>query len=99
MIIVLQMKGHITEALSYTQKDRHLALTLEIVKRELGDADKELKWLRSAASSSEKEYEQLQRKLDEIQMERETERWYSFQPWLVFVVMHIQFAILQLDVG
>ncbi|KAM3324431.1 E3 ubiquitin-protein ligase BRE1-like 2 isoform X1 [Capsicum chacoense] len=69
-----QMKGHITEALSYTQKDRHLALTLEIVKRELGDSDKELKWLRSAASSSEKEYEQLQRKLDEIQMERETER-------------------------
>ncbi|MCD9559977.1 hypothetical protein HAX54_018358 [Datura stramonium] len=47
-----QMKVHITEALSYTQEDRHLALILETVKRELGDADKELKWLRSAASSS-----------------------------------------------
>ncbi|KAK4371676.1 hypothetical protein RND71_007060 [Anisodus tanguticus] len=70
----IQMKVHITEALSYTQQDRHLALTLEIVKRELGDADKELKWLRSAASSADKEYDQLMRKLDEIQMERETER-------------------------
>ncbi|KAK4380726.1 hypothetical protein RND71_002588 [Anisodus tanguticus] len=70
----IQMKVHVTEALSYTQQDRHLALTLEIVKRELGDADKELKWLRSAASSADKEYDQLMRKLDEIQMERETER-------------------------
>ncbi|CAN4089766.1 unnamed protein product [Withania somnifera] len=69
-----QMKGHIAEALSYTHQDRHLALTLEIVKRELGDADKELKWQRSATSSAEKECEQLQRKLDEIQMERENER-------------------------
>lgn len=71
---MLQMKVHITEALSYTQEDRHLALLLETAKRELGDADKELKWLRSAASSAEKEYEQLQRKLGEIQMERVTER-------------------------
>lgn len=71
---MLQMRVHITEALSHTQEDRHLAFLLETAKRELGDADKELKWLRSAASSAEKEYEQLQRKLDEIQMELETER-------------------------
>ncbi|KAG5628492.1 hypothetical protein H5410_000209 [Solanum commersonii] len=69
-----QMKVHIMEALSYTQEDRHLALLLETAKRESGDAEKELKWLRSAAFSAEKEYEQLHRKLDEIQMERETER-------------------------
>lgn len=69
-----QMKVHITEALSYTQEDRHLALLLETTKRESGDAEKELKWLRSAALSAEKEYEQLHRKLDEFQKERETER-------------------------
>ncbi|XP_009801022.1 E3 ubiquitin-protein ligase BRE1-like 2 [Nicotiana tabacum] len=69
-----QMKVHITEALSYIQEDRHLAVTLETAKRELGDADKELKWLRSAASSADKEYEQLKRKLAEIGVELGTER-------------------------
>nr|XP_018631891.1 E3 ubiquitin-protein ligase BRE1-like 2 isoform X2 [Nicotiana tomentosiformis] len=69
-----QMKVHITEALSYIQDDRHLAVTLETAKRELGDADKELKWLKSAASSADKEYEQLKRKLAEIGVELGTER-------------------------
>ncbi|KAL7199237.1 hypothetical protein ACSBR2_021509 [Camellia fascicularis] len=68
------MKVCIDEALKSTQEDRHLAVNLEIAKWELADAEKELKWLKSAVSSSEKECEQIQRKMDEIQMELDSER-------------------------
>ncbi|GFZ20784.1 histone mono-ubiquitination 2 [Actinidia rufa] len=64
-----QMKVCISEALKSTQEDRHLAINHEITRWELADADKELKWLKSAVSSFEKEYEQIQRKTDEIQIE------------------------------
>ncbi|CAL5437774.1 unnamed protein product [Camellia sinensis] len=69
-----QMKVCIDEALKSTQEDRHLAVNLENAKWELADAEKELKWLKSAVSSSEKECEQIQRKMDEIQMELDSER-------------------------
>ncbi|KAK2976991.1 hypothetical protein RJ640_019211, partial [Escallonia rubra] len=69
-----QLKVYITEALKSTQEDRRLAVNLETVKWELADAEKELKWLKSAVSSSEKEYEQIQRKMDEIQNELDNER-------------------------
>ncbi|KAF5937159.1 hypothetical protein HYC85_024665 [Camellia sinensis] len=69
-----QMKVCIDETLKSTQEDRHLAVNLEIAKWELADAEKELKWLKSAVSSSEKECEQIQRKMDEIQMELDRER-------------------------
>ncbi|KAK1356163.1 E3 ubiquitin protein ligase [Heracleum sosnowskyi] len=69
-----QMKVSILEALKSTQEDRQLAVNLESAKWELSDADKELKWLKSAVSSSEKEYEQVQRKCDEIQKELDIER-------------------------
>ncbi|CAL5437772.1 unnamed protein product [Camellia sinensis] len=69
-----QMKICIDETLKSTQEDRHLAVNLEIAKWELADAEKELKWLKSAVSSSEKECEQIQRKMDEIQMELDSER-------------------------
>ncbi|KAI7991095.1 E3 ubiquitin-protein ligase BRE1-like 2 [Camellia lanceoleosa] len=69
-----QMKVCIDETLKSTQEDRHLAVNLEIAKWELADAEKELKWLKSAVSSSEKECEQIQRKMDEIQMEQDSER-------------------------
>ena len=68
------MKVCISEALKSTQEDRHLAINHEITRWELADADKELKWLKSAVSSFEKEYEQIQRKTDEIQMELDNER-------------------------
>ncbi|KAK2975947.1 hypothetical protein RJ640_013439 [Escallonia rubra] len=69
-----QLKVYITEALKSTQEDRRLVVNLETVKWELADAEKELKWLKSAVSSSEKEYEQIQRKMDEIQNELDNER-------------------------
>ena len=68
------MKVCISEALKSAQEDRHLAINQEITRWELADADKELKWLNSAVSSFEKEYEQIQRKTDEIQMELDNER-------------------------
>lgn len=68
------MKISITEALKSTQEDRHLAVNLETAKWELADAEKELKWLKSVVSSSEKEYEQVQRKIDETQKELDIER-------------------------
>ncbi|KAK3010343.1 hypothetical protein RJ639_010945 [Escallonia herrerae] len=69
-----QLKVYIAEALKSIQEDRRLAVNLETVKWELADAEKELKWLKSAVSSSEKEYEQIQRKMDEIQNELDNER-------------------------
>lgn len=69
-----QMKVCLAEALKYTQEDRHLAVSLETAKWELADAEKELKWLKSALASSEKEYEQIQRKKEEVQMELDNER-------------------------
>ncbi|KAK2970137.1 hypothetical protein RJ640_025756 [Escallonia rubra] len=74
-----QLKVYITEALKSTQEDRRLAVNLETVKWELADAEKELKWLKSAVSSSEKEYEQIQRKMDEIQNELDNERQRLYQ--------------------
>ncbi|KAK3030124.1 hypothetical protein RJ639_038873 [Escallonia herrerae] len=69
-----QLKVYTEEALKSTQEDRRLAVNLETVKWELADAEKELKWLKSAVFSSEKEYEQIQRKMDEIQNELDNER-------------------------
>lgn len=69
------MKVSIVEALKSTQEDKQLAVNLENAKWELSDAEKELKWLKSAVSSSEKEYEQVQRKWDEIQKELDIERF------------------------
>ncbi|XP_052183400.1 E3 ubiquitin-protein ligase BRE1-like 2 isoform X2 [Diospyros lotus] len=69
-----QIKVCIAEALKSTQEDRRLAVNLETAKWELADAEKELKWVKSSVSSSEKEYEQLQRKKVEVQTELDKER-------------------------
>lgn len=73
----LQMKAFLAEALKYTQEDRHVAVGLETAKLELADAEKDLKWLKSTLASSEKEYEQIQRRKEEVQMELENERCFS----------------------
>lgn len=70
----LQIKVCLAEALKSTQEDRHLAINLETARWDLADAEKELKWLKSALSSSEKEYDQNQRNITELQMELDTER-------------------------
>ncbi|KAL6976763.1 E3 ubiquitin-protein ligase BRE1-like 2 [Sarracenia purpurea var. burkii] len=69
-----QMKVFLAEALKSTQEDRHLAVNLETTRWELADAEKELKWLKSAVFSSEKESEQIQRKMDEVQAKLDSER-------------------------
>ncbi|XP_022754339.1 E3 ubiquitin-protein ligase BRE1-like 2 isoform X2 [Durio zibethinus] len=69
-----QMKVCLTDAIKFTQEDRHFMISLETAKWELADAEKELKWLKSAAASSEKDYEQLPRKVDEFQVKLDKER-------------------------
>ncbi|XP_058108518.1 E3 ubiquitin-protein ligase BRE1-like 2 isoform X2 [Magnolia sinica] len=69
-----QMKASLIQAGKVSLENRHLAINMESAKLELVDAEKELKWLRSAVDSSEKEYEQNQRKIVELQAELESER-------------------------
>nr|GMD26093.1 E3 ubiquitin-protein ligase BRE1-like 2 isoform X1 [Ipomoea batatas] len=69
-----QMRDYVLEALNYKEEDRHLAVSAETVKLELLDAEKELTWMKSAVSSSEKEYEQIQQEMDRVMTELETER-------------------------
>ncbi|KAH0895202.1 hypothetical protein HID58_057631 [Brassica napus] len=68
------MKGCFSEAYKLIQEDRHLVLSLETAKWELADAEKEFRWIKSAVSSSEKEYEQISRRTDEIKLELDDER-------------------------
>jgi E3 ubiquitin-protein ligase BRE1 len=68
------MKHCLIEAVRSTEEDRHLAINLESARWELMDAEKELKWLKYAVSSSEKEYEQVQKNINEIQTELDSER-------------------------
>lgn len=68
------MKINLTEALSSIREDKRTTINLEAAKWELADAEKELKMLKSAVSSSEKEHEQIQRKVDDVQKELSSER-------------------------
>ncbi|XP_019155373.1 PREDICTED: E3 ubiquitin-protein ligase BRE1-like 2 [Ipomoea nil] len=69
-----QMRDYVLEALNYKEEDRHLAVSAETVKLEMLDAEKELTWMKSAVSSSEKEYEQIQQEMGRVMTELETER-------------------------
>jgi hypothetical protein len=77
----MQMEAFLTEAIKSTQEERHLAVNLETAKWELADAEKELKWLKSAFASSEKEYEQIQHERDDLQNDLENDRWCFFPFW------------------
>ncbi|CAI0420313.1 unnamed protein product [Linum tenue] len=70
-----QMKTCFADAIRYTEEERHLAVTLEMARWELTDAEKEQKWIKYAIASSEKEYEQIQKKSDEVRTELENERY------------------------
>ena len=74
----MQMIALLTEASKLTEEERHLAVNLETVKWELTDAEKELKWLKSAASSSEKEHEQILQDIEDAKIELDNERCFSF---------------------
>ncbi|XP_050217975.1 E3 ubiquitin-protein ligase BRE1-like 2 isoform X2 [Mercurialis annua] len=69
-----KMKVCLTGAIRSTEEDRHVAVILETARWELTDAEKELKWLKYAVGSSDKEYEQLQKKIDDIRTELHNER-------------------------
>ncbi|EPS61888.1 hypothetical protein M569_12905, partial [Genlisea aurea] len=69
-----QMKVQLVELPTLIREEKHSALKLESAKWELADAEKELKILKSALSLSEKEQEQIQRKLDDIKKELDRER-------------------------
>ncbi|KAF7032913.1 hypothetical protein CFC21_044043 [Triticum aestivum] len=69
-----QMKAYVAQAIKTSSENRHHAITIEKTLLEVSDAEKELKWLRSAVGSSEKEYEQNQKKIAELRTELERER-------------------------
>lgn len=69
-----QLKLHMPETLNVIQEDRHMAMNLEAAKWELADTEKELKMVKSIAFSSEKEHEQILRKIEDIKTELNTER-------------------------
>ena len=91
------MKVCLTEAIKFTQEDRHFMISLETAKWELADAEKELKWLKSAATSSDKDYEQLQGKVDEFQVKLDKERWvilFLFFWWFLRLIVLSYPAVL-----
>ncbi|OVA20693.1 hypothetical protein BVC80_881g49 [Macleaya cordata] len=69
-----QMKAYLGEAGKACLENRHLITSIESSKWELADAEKELRWLKGAISSSEKEFEQNQRKMAELQADLDSER-------------------------
>ncbi|XP_044354668.1 E3 ubiquitin-protein ligase BRE1-like 2 [Triticum aestivum] len=69
-----QMKAYVAQAIKTSSENRHHAVTIEKTLLEVSEAEKELKWLRSAVGSSEKEYEQNQKKIAELRTELERER-------------------------
>lgn len=73
-ICILQMKALLTEATKTAEEDRHLAVNVETAKWELADAEKELQWLKSAVSSSEKEHAHIQKDINDIELELHIER-------------------------
>uniref|UniRef100_A0A0D9XML1 E3 ubiquitin protein ligase n=1 Tax=Leersia perrieri TaxID=77586 RepID=A0A0D9XML1_9ORYZ len=69
-----QMKTYVAQAMKSSSENRHLAISLERTMLEVSDAEKELKWLRSATGFAEREYETNQKKIAELKMELERER-------------------------
>ncbi|XP_052181272.1 E3 ubiquitin-protein ligase BRE1-like 2 isoform X2 [Diospyros lotus] len=69
-----QVKACILEEVKSAKEELNLAVNLQAAVWKLDDAEKEVKWLKSAVSSYENEYEQIQRKIDETRMELERER-------------------------
>ncbi|KAL6648000.1 hypothetical protein ACP70R_012224 [Stipagrostis hirtigluma subsp. patula] len=69
-----QMKTCVAQAIKTSVENRHLTVSLERTALEISNTEKELKWLRSAVGSSEKEYEQTQQKIAELRKLLEHER-------------------------
>ncbi|KAL5565112.1 hypothetical protein UlMin_028276 [Ulmus minor] len=83
-----QIKGLLIEAIKTAEEERHVALNLETAKWELANAEKEAKWLKSAAISSEKKYEQIQQDIDDIRIELENERCWFDIPKIYILILN-----------
>lgn len=70
-----QMKSLLAQAEKVSVENRHLTLSTEKTRLELAETEKDLKWLRSAFESSEKELEQHQQKAAKLRMDLEDERY------------------------
>ncbi|CAI8586519.1 unnamed protein product [Vicia faba] len=71
---VEQIESLLSEAAKCTQEEKHIAAALEFARRELADAEKELKLLKSIALSSEKEYDQIQKDVEAFEKDLDRER-------------------------
>ncbi len=89
------MKTYVAQAMKSSSENRHLAISLERTMLEVSDAEKELKWLRSATGSAEKEYEINQKKIAELKMELERERLgcSELQDWSCYAAITIMCSL------
>ncbi|CAA7401290.1 unnamed protein product [Spirodela intermedia] len=69
-----QMKTLLAQAEKVSVENRHLTLNTEKTRLELVETEKDLKWLKSAFESSEKELEQNQQKATKLRTDLDDER-------------------------
>jgi len=79
------MKAYIAQAIKASTENIHVVVNLEKTKMELTEAEKKLKWVKSAAESSDKECEQNQKRILELRMELDRERCVLFFGLLLLV--------------
>jgi E3 ubiquitin-protein ligase BRE1 len=72
---MIQMKACTVQAIKTLTENRHLVLSLERTVLELSDAEKEVKWLRSFVASNQKDFEENQKRIAELRLELEQERY------------------------
>ncbi|XP_020704033.1 E3 ubiquitin-protein ligase BRE1-like 2 [Dendrobium catenatum] len=68
-----QMKSYLAQAAKTSVENRHIAINLDKAKLELGDSEKELKWLKSAVDITEKEHQRNQERILDLKTELEKE--------------------------
>ncbi|KAJ6812009.1 E3 ubiquitin-protein ligase BRE1-like 2 [Iris pallida] len=69
-----QMKAYIAQAIKTSIENRRVNINLDKSILELAEAEKELKWVKSAVDSADKEYEHNQKRIIELRKELERER-------------------------
>ncbi|KAL5707727.1 RING-type E3 ubiquitin transferase [Ranunculus cassubicifolius] len=69
-----QLKANLIEVNKASIENRRVSLNVESAKWELSDAEKEMKWLRSAVGSSDREFEHIQQNVSQLEIELENER-------------------------
>ena len=75
-LLIMQMMGFLAETRKSTEEERQLAIGLENAKLQLADAEKEFRWLKSVASSSDKEAEEIHQDINDAKIELHNERYF-----------------------